>query len=65
MFLLLVLVIVLLREIEQQSLRSGGMIERKESRGFLTVILVLYLSVGATLGRKGDSVTNTHVTQGP
>jgi hypothetical protein len=44
---------------------SFGMIEREESRSLLTVFPVSYLSVGATLGQKGDNVTNTHVTQGP
>jgi hypothetical protein len=34
MFLLLVLAIMLLKKIEQQSLRSGNIIERKENYSF-------------------------------
>jgi hypothetical protein len=41
------------------------MIEREEGYSLLIIFLVSYLSIGTTLGQKGDSVTNTHVTQGP
>jgi hypothetical protein len=37
MFLLLVLAIMLLRETEQRSLRSGGIIERKEGYSFQAI----------------------------
>jgi hypothetical protein len=37
MFLLLVLVIVLLKKIEQRSLCSGSIIERKKSRSFQAI----------------------------
>jgi hypothetical protein len=37
MFLLLVLAIILLREIEQQSLYSGSIIEKKEGRSLQAI----------------------------
>jgi hypothetical protein len=40
MFLLLVLAIVLLREIEQRSLRSGSIIEKKKDRSFQIIFLM-------------------------
>jgi hypothetical protein len=40
MFLLLVLVIMLLREIKQQLLCSGSMIKRKESHGLQAIFLI-------------------------
>jgi hypothetical protein len=40
MFLLLVLAIVSLRKIEQQSLRSGSIIEKKENRGLQAIFLI-------------------------
>jgi hypothetical protein len=44
---------------------SFSIIEREESYGFLIVIPVLYLSVGAMLGQEGNSITSIHVTRGP
>jgi hypothetical protein len=43
MFLLLVLAIVLLREVERRSLRSGSMIEKKKGRG-LQAIFPIYVT---------------------
>jgi hypothetical protein len=40
MFLLLVLAIALLKETKQRSLRSGGIMERKESYGFQAIFLM-------------------------
>jgi hypothetical protein len=40
MFLLLVLVIILPREIKQQSLYSDNIIERKENRNFQAIFLM-------------------------
>jgi hypothetical protein len=40
MFLLLVLVIILLKEIEQRSLYSGSIIKRKESHSFQVIFLI-------------------------
>jgi hypothetical protein len=40
MFLLLVLVIVLLRKIKQQLLRSGSIIEKKENLSFQAEFLI-------------------------
>jgi hypothetical protein len=44
---------------------SFGIIEKEESYGFLIIILVLYLSVGAILGQEGNSITSIHITRGP
>jgi hypothetical protein len=44
---------------------SFGMIEMEEGCGFLIVILVSYLSVGAILGREGNSITSIHMTREP
>jgi hypothetical protein len=59
MFLLPVLVITLPKEIEQQSLRSGSIIERKESRGLQAIFPIWYLSIGTTLTGRGI-VLRTH-----
>jgi hypothetical protein len=45
--------------------RVAVIIKRKENYGFLSTFLISYLSVGAILGQKGDSITNVYVTQGP
>jgi hypothetical protein len=59
MFLFPVLAIALLREIEQRSLRSGSIIERKEGSIYQAIFPIWYLSVGTTLTRRGI-VLRTH-----
>jgi hypothetical protein len=36
--------------------------KKKKNYGFLTIFLILYLSIRIILGRKGDSVTNIYIT---
>jgi hypothetical protein len=60
MFLLPVLAIILPREIEQQLLRSGSIIEKKEGYGFQAIFLIWYLSVGTILTGRGI-VLRTHI----
>jgi hypothetical protein len=53
MFLFLVLVIILLKEIEQRLLRSGSIIRKKEGYSLEAIFLMRYLSIRTILTEKG------------
>jgi hypothetical protein len=65
MFLLLVFAIMLLKEIKQQSLYSGSIIEKKRKLWFSSDISYIVLKRRDNTNREGNNITNIHMTRGP